>query len=84
VCSSDLIDACVAVGHDPAKIKIASFEAYPFGNWKAKCTVFADEQAIAQFWLSFRRLHKRSHLRSPRFNIDTSEDISNALHRLPS
>lgn len=74
-----LMDACVKAGHNPETLKAATLNGHPFGNWKFKGVLFSDGKAIAQFWLSFRRLNKRSKVTVPRFNVETSDEIANAM-----
>jgi hypothetical protein len=69
-----LLDACVNSGY--ALLDIATPKDAPYGRWNNKVVIYADKVPIAQFWLSFRRLHKRSKITSPRFNIETDDQIS--------
>jgi|ERR1700759_2788642 len=74
-----LLDACVSSGF--SRLTVATPTDAPFGRWNQKVVVYdaVTKEPVAQFWLSFRRLHKRSKITSPRFNLETSDEISNAF-----
>jgi hypothetical protein len=77
----ELLEACIAAGHDKTTLQDVAYEKLPAGNWKNPCLVFSGKNIIAKYWLSFRRLHKRSKVYSPKFNIETGEKIACQLSK---